>query len=140
MNIQTGTPSYQSALRQTLSVTDRPSFASVESAPAAPADSVVLGSQTKDIRFDLGDAITWGAIGAVPALGAVSNFTIGAVTAVAGQKSQSSAAFWGMTANVLGTGALVTGLLIGSNTTTMAGAGLLVGSGLAGAYGAGRGD
>lgn len=131
MNIQSGTPSYQSVLRQTLSITDRPSFERPAPASAAPADAVTLGSGSD---FDVVQGLKYGAMGAVPALGAVSNFAILGVTGFSGQDKQAKAAFWGVAANVLGTGALVTGMIIGNNATSLVGAGLLAGSGVAGAY------
>jgi hypothetical protein len=128
MNILTATPSYMSSLRQTLSVSDRPSF----DRPEPAGDSVTLSSSSSN--FDLQQTLTWGGLGAVPAIGAVSNFTAGIMTGIAGQKGQSDAALLGMASNVLGTGALITGLLIGSTPTTAVGAALLVASGVAGGY------
>lgn len=100
-------------------------------AASGPSDSFTLSSGSD---FDLKEAVTWGGLGAVPALGAVSNFVIGAVTGVAQQKRASNAAFSGMLANVVGTATLVTGLIIGNTPTSLVGGGLLLASGAAGAY------
>ena len=101
----------------------------------APASKNVTLSGGDGFDFDdLKETMTWGSLGAVPAIGAVSNFTIFALTGIAHQKEASNAAFLGMGANVLGTGALITGLIIGNTATTMVGGGLLLASGVASGY------
>ena len=103
-----------------------------ESAPAS-ADSVTLSGRPSS-SIDLKETLTWGLAGAVPGLGAVSNFTIGALTLVSGQKKASDTALMGLGANLLGTGALVTGLIIGNTATSLIGGGLLMASGVAAGY------
>lgn len=110
-----------------------PRAASTTEGPGLPSESFTFSG---DSDINLKDGITWGLIGAVPALGAVSNFTIGAVTGIAGQRRASGAAIGGLYANVLGTGALIAGAIIGNTPTTLIGGGLLLASGIAGGYGA----
>jgi hypothetical protein len=98
--------------------------------PAA-SDSVTLSSGAQS---NLKETVTLGLAGAVPGVGALSNFYVAYMTGLNRNNEASKTAFRGMLANVFGTGALVTGLLFGNSPTTMVGGGLLLASGLAGAY------
>ncbi len=112
-----------------VAVSAKPAVAKESFEAPASGDSFTLSS------FDFQDAKTalqFGGLGVIPGVGAVSNFVAGMVTGIARQENASTVAFGGMLANVAGTGALITGLLIGSSTTSTIGAGLLVASGVAG--------
>lgn len=106
---------------------------------AVPSESFTLSGGSES-NFRWSDALKMGAVGAVPALGAVSNFTVGAITGLAGQREASGAAVAGLYANVIGTGALIAGAIIGNTPTTLVGGGLLLASGFAGGYAAGKTD
>ena len=95
-----------------------------------PQDQVTFGSSNNS----LGGAAFFGVGGAIPVLGAATNFGIGIQASVNDNSSAGAAAGYGALANLLGTGTTVLGLTFGSGTAVKVGLGLLGASAAAGAY------
>lgn len=93
-------------------------------------DQVTFGSSNNS----LGGAAFFGIAGAVPLLGAATNFGIGIQGSVNDSPSAGGAGGYGAIANLVGTGTTVLGLTFQSGTAVKIGLGLLGASAAAGAY------
>lgn len=119
--------------------TSRPSArVSQHQTSEASPDSVTLGAG-KALK-SIGGGLIMGALGAVPAVGAVSN-GLGGIGAglkdfvTPGDNSgPADAASWGVLANIAGTLTMVGGALTGNDTAMKVSYGLLGASALAGVY------
>lgn len=108
---------------------NRPAVKAATEETAVPQDQVTFSSSNNSV----GGAAFFGVGGAVPLLGFMTNFGIGAQAQVNGHSTASAMAGYGALANLAGTATTALGLIFGGDVAVKVGLGMLGASGIAGA-------